>query len=65
MAYITQIPDTDKEHNPTGNLKIVLGGHTKPETVVKFMEWANSLPNKVGQAYGNPTRGFAGVVVTP
>ncbi len=65
MAYITQIPDTDRDRNPTGNLKIILWGHTNPETVVKFMKWANTLPNKVGDAYGNPTRGFAGVVVTP
>lgn len=65
LAYMSQIPDTDRDRNPTGNLKIVLGGHTTPEAVVKFMEWANGLPNKVGNAYGNPTRGFAGVVVTP
>lgn len=65
LAYMTAIPDTDRERQPTGNLKILLGGHTTPEAVTKFMEWGNSLPNKVGPAYGNPTRGFAGVVVKP
>lgn len=65
LAYMSQIPDTDRDRNPTGNTKILLGGHTIPEAVNKFMEWGNSLPNKVGPAYGNPIRGFAGVVVTP
>lgn len=65
LAYMTQIPDTDRDRKPTGNIKILLGGHTTPEAVTKFMEWGNSLPNKVGPAYGNPIRGFAGVVVAP
>ncbi|MEI7765461.1 MAG: hypothetical protein WCI93_02640 [bacterium] len=65
LAYMTQIPDTDRDRNLTGNTKILLGGHTTPEAVTKFMEWGNSLPNKVGPAYGNPIRGFAGVVITP
>jgi hypothetical protein len=43
----------------------VLGGHTTPEQVRRFMEWGNSLDNKVGSAYGNPDRGYAGVVVRP
>lgn len=62
-AYMATLPDTDREGNRTGNTKIVLGGHTTPETVERFMGWGNSLPNRVGDAYGNPTRGFAGVVV--
>ena len=65
LAYMSQIPDTDRDRNPTGNIKVLLGGHTTPEAVTKFMEWGNSLPNKVGPAYGNPIRGFAGIVVTP
>jgi hypothetical protein len=65
LAYMSQIPDTDRDRNPTGNTKILLGGHTTPELVTKFMEWGNLLSNKVGPAYGNPIRGFAGVVVTP
>lgn len=65
LAYMSQIPDTDRDRNPTGNTKILLGGHTTPEAVTKFMEWGNSLPNKVGSAYGNPIRGFAGVVIVP
>jgi|AntAceMinimDraft_6_1070360.scaffolds.fasta_scaffold09979_1 hypothetical protein len=64
-AYMAGIRDTDRQKIPTGNLKFVLGGHTTPETVIRFMEWGNSLPNKVANAYGNPTRGFAGVVVKP
>jgi len=65
LAYMSSIPDTDRDRNPTGNTKIILGGHTTPEAVIQFMEWGNSLPNKVGPAYGNPIRGFAGVVVKP
>lgn len=64
-AYMASLPDTDRDRNPTGNTKYVLGGHTTPETVTRFMEWGNSLPNRVGDAYGNPVRGFAGVVVKP
>lgn len=64
-AYMASLPDTDRAGEKTGNIKFVLGGHTTPEAVTKFMEWGNSLPNKVGKAYGNPVRGFAGVVVTP
>lgn len=64
-AYMAAIPDSDRERNPTGNTKIVLGGATTPEAVKRFMGWANTLKNRVADAYGNPTRGFAGVVVTP
>ena len=64
-AYMAKIAETGADRQPTGNDKIVLGGHTTPEAVNAFMAWANSLPNKVGDAYGNPTRGFAGVVVKP
>jgi hypothetical protein len=62
-AYMASLPDTDRERKPTGNTKFVLGGHTTPEAVERFMEWGNSLPNKVGNAYGDPVRGFAGVIV--
>lgn len=64
LAYMTQIPDTDRDRQPTGNIKILIGGKTTPQAVAEFMEWANSLPNKTAPAYGNPTRGFAWVVVT-
>jgi len=63
LAYMAAIPDTDRSHQPTGNTKIVLGGHTTPETVERFLDWAKTLTNRVGGPYGNPTRGFAGVVV--
>ncbi len=62
-AYMASLPETDRGNNPTGNIKIVLGGHTTPEAVERFMRWGNSLPNRVGDAYGNPIRGFAGVIV--
>lgn len=62
-VYMASLPDTDRDRNPTGNTKYILGGHTTPETVTRFMEWGNLLPNRVGDAYGNPTRGFAGVIV--
>ncbi len=64
-AYMAELDDTDRMGVMTGNRKIVLGGHTTPIAVTAFMAWANALPNKVGDAYGNPTRGFAGVVVKP
>lgn len=62
-AYTASLPDTDRDRQPTGNTKYVLGGHTSPEAVKRFMEWGNSLPNRVGDAYGDPVRGFAGVIV--
>ena len=65
QAYMASLPDTDRERKLTGNIKIVLGGHTTPDAVDDFMAWGNSLANKVGPAYGNPTRGFAGVVIKP
>ncbi|QQR76519.1 hypothetical protein IPJ63_03415 [Candidatus Nomurabacteria bacterium] len=65
LAYISEIQDRDRNQVPTGNMKIVIGGCTDPEMVVSFMEWANALPNKVGNAYGDPIRGFAGIVVKP
>lgn len=64
-AYMASLPDTDRDRNPTGNTKIVLGGHTTPETVEKFLDWAWTLSNRVGEPYGNPMRGFAGVIVKP
>ena len=63
LAYMASLPDTGRDGAPTGNLKVVLGGHTTPEQVQSFMDWANGLDRKVGPAYGNPLRGFAGVVL--
>lgn len=63
-AYMAKIDEVDRERNPTGNKKIVLGGHTSPDQVKAFMAWASNLVNRIGEPYGNPTRGFAGVVVT-
>src|SRR5690606_40022893 len=52
-AYITLVADRD------GRRKIVLGGHTTPETVRAFMvEWAPS--QGLMDIYGDPARGFAG-----
>lgn len=65
LAYVSEIEDRDRNQIPTGNMKIVIGGYTDPEMIDNFMEWANALPNKVGNAYGDPVRGFAGVVVRP
>ncbi len=64
-AYMASLPDTDRAGVPTGNTKIVLGGHSTPEHVQAFMAWAGTLENRVGEPYGNPARGFAGVVVKP
>jgi hypothetical protein len=63
-AYMAKIDETDRERKPTGNKKIVMGGHTTPDQVKAFMAWASNLVNRIGEPYGNPTRGFAGVVVT-
>jgi hypothetical protein len=62
--YMAKIDETDRAGNPTGNKKIVLGGCCTPEDVTSFMEWAGQLGNKMGEPYGVPARGFAGVVVT-
>lgn len=62
-AYITRIPELNRERKPTGNYKVVLGGHTTPEQVSQFMCWADYLCNKLDQPYGNQDRGYAGVVV--
>jgi len=64
-AYMVSLPDTDREGVKTGYTKIVLGGHTTPKKVLGFMTWAATLPNRVGEPYGNPTRGLAGVMVKP
>lgn len=46
-------PDRD------GRRKVVLGGHTTPETVRAFMaEWAPA--QGLVDIYGDPARGFAG-----
>lgn len=62
--YMAKVDETDRAGNPTGNKKIVLGGCCTPEDVTNFMEWAGQLGNKMGEPYGVPARGFAGVVVT-
>ncbi len=62
VAFMSQIEELDHDMQPTGNIKILLSGCATPETITKFMEWGNSLINKVN-VYGNPTRGYAGVVI--
>lgn len=53
VAYLATATDRD------GREKVVLGGHTTPETVQEFMDtWA--LAQGLVDIYGNPTRGFAG-----
>ena len=49
---------------PTGRTKYVLGGHTTPEQVRQWMAWAETLESRVGNVYGDPVRGFAGVLVS-
>lgn len=63
-AYMAKIDERDRAGELTGNKKIVLGGHTTSKQVEDFIVWASGLANKVGEPYGNPTRGYAGVVVT-
>ena len=60
-AYLSQIPETDRDGNSTGKIKIVLGGDNTPETVTAVMEWMSLF----GKPYGVPSRGFAGVVTEP
>ena len=53
VAYLATVADRD------GRRKVVLGGHTTPETVRAFMaEWAPA--QGVVDIYGDPARGFAG-----
>lgn len=53
LAYLATVADRD------GRQKIVLGGHTTPETVEAFMRvWAPA--QGLTDIYGDPARGFAG-----
>lgn len=53
VAYLATTTDRD------GRKKIVLGGHTTPETVRTFMgQWAPA--QGLVDVYGDPARGFAG-----
>ena len=53
VAYIGVVSDRD------GRRKVVLGGHTTPETVRAFMDtWAPA--QGLTDIYGDPARGFAG-----
>ena len=60
LAYIADAPSV-----APGTHKVVLGGHTIPEIVSKFIAVANAgkFGTPVSAAYGNPTRGYAGVVI--
>lgn len=64
LSYMSQLPETDRDGNPTGNVKVTLGGDNSPETVSNVMAWLNSLPSGESPAYGVPARGFAGRVFT-
>lgn len=58
VAYLGVVTDRD------GRRKVVLGGHTTPETVRAFMtEWAPS--QGLQDIYGDPARGFAGGYLPP
>src|SRR5690606_34992551 len=51
VAYLATVTDRDGRH------KVVLGGHTTPETVRAFLEeWAPS--HGLVDIYGEPARGF-------
>ena len=63
-AYMTSIPDTDRERNPTGNTKVLIWWHTTPEMIEEFMERGNQQ-NNVVSVYGNPIRWFAWVILKP
>lgn len=65
VGYMTQIDEIDEKNEKTGNKKILIEGVTTPEQISEFIEWAKKLENKVGEPYGNPNRGFAGVVISP
>nr|PZM90593.1 MAG: hypothetical protein DIU72_12315 [Pseudomonadota bacterium] len=58
VAYLGVVADRD------GRRKVVLGGHTTPETVRAFMaDWAPS--QGLVNVYGDPARGFAGGYLPP
>lgn len=53
VAYLATVTDRD------GRRKVVLGGHTTPETVEAFLtEWGPA--QGLVDVYGDPARGFAG-----
>lgn len=62
LAYLSAIPDTDRDGAPSGNIKVNLGGDNAPDTVSAVIDWLNALPNGVTPAYGVPVRGLAGRV---
>jgi len=58
VAYLGVVTDRD------GCRKVVLGGHTTPETVRTFMDqWAPA--QRLVAIYGDPARGFAGGYLPP
>lgn len=58
VAYLAVVTDRD------GRRKVVLGGHTTPETVRAFLsEWAPA--QGLTDIYGDPARGFAGGYLPP
>lgn len=58
LAYLATVTDRD------GRRKVVLGGHTTPETVRAFLsEWAPA--QGLVDTYGDPARGFAGGYLPP
>ena len=58
VAFLSLATDRD------GRRKVVLGGHTTPETVRAFMsEWAPA--RGLMDIYGDPARGFAGGYLSP
>ena len=50
-AYNVSLLDTDKNGNPTNNLRIILSGHISPKIYRWFMEFGNSLQNRAGDVH--------------
>jgi hypothetical protein len=64
-AYVTSFPEMGRDRvTPTGNHKVVLGGHTTPDQVRAFLAWAATQPGLAGSPYGDPVRGFAGFLAS-
>jgi hypothetical protein len=62
--YLGTLPDTNRGGGLTGNTKIVLGGACTPQDVEAFFnEFVITLEGVVGEPYGSPERGYAGVVL--
>jgi len=61
-AYMTSLPELDRQRNPTWNTKVILWGHTDKKMILDFIKWWEQQPNKI-DVYWDPVRWFAWVIL--